>query len=283
MIICEKQGSNSNNCIIIRLSDKSLYLNEEKYDLSLFGKTKEQFAYLIELLRRKEAENRLFSVDECDSDYGLMILLGLTILNNVFIFNDDYFELSFAYAVPLGRDEFLKKFTMDNLSDCFGTHNIVFLKSDSLYIKAHLDEDGLGRLCKKNKKTILLNKDVAIEQVPFTDRFFQFWEKYDYERFNEVQTESFKNFFKNVYTSTSAFRLYQYSKNGEVFAYNVLYFSENQKIIYDVLLPWLKKKEIFRVGIYSAIYNLKLAADLNWGYSLCYGKFPYKDQIWKYL
>lgn len=90
------------------------------------------------------------------------------------------------------------------------------------------------------------------------------------------------SFYKFVFKN-SQFKLYKYEVNGKSVAYNVCYYSEIQRVIYDVAFPWTTYADTYRLGIFSIIVNLKRALDENWGYSLCYGKYDYKNSIMKYL
>lgn len=258
-------------------------INQEEYDMSNFDFKKESFEKLVNFFRKNKLVDKYLSVDDFDSNESIVVLLALTYLENKFYYNDDLYELSFAYAVPLNRDVYLMEFTIDNLEDCLETNNIVFLECDTLYLCEKVSRIGYERVCKKNKKTIHNNEQIIIEQIPFSTDFFEFWEQYNFIRFGEKQQKKFMEFFLKLYNSSAAFKLYRYCLNGEVFAYNVLYYSQDQEVIYDVLFPWIKNESVYRIGIYSIIKNLQRAVEREWGYSICYGQFEYKDQLWKYL
>lgn len=267
----------------IQVQQKEIKINQEQYDMSSFDFKKENFERLVDFFCEKKAINKYFFVNDFASDEDIVVLLALTFCGNKFYYNDDLYELSFAYAVPLNRDTYLMEFAVQYLEECLKTHNIVFLKSDTLYLCEKVTKIGYDKVCKKNRKTVRNNAQILIEQIPFSSEFFDFWEEYDYTRFGERQSKEFKEFFWKLYSSSPTFQLYRYSQNGEAFAYNVLYFSQNQKVIYDVLFPWENANSVYRIGIFSIIKNLQMAVESGWGYSICYGKFEYKDQIWKYL
>lgn len=269
--------------IVLYANQNVIRTKQKVYDLQSFDYNKESLMKLVKFFRKEELENVFLEVEDYSSEENTVVLLALTLLGNKFYQCGNLFELSFAYAVPLYKDNYLMTFVIENLSDCIKTHNIVFLKSDTLYICQKVERTVYEKISKKNVKTIERNENVVIEEVPFSFDFFAFWEDYDYIRFKEKQSDEFKRFFSKVYNSSKSFRLYRYSIDGKPFAYNVLYFSQNQKIIYDVLFPWIKCNSVYRIGIYSIIKNIQMAAERNWGYSICYGQFEYKDQIWKYL
>ena len=286
MIISEVDRDNTllrKNEFAIQVQQKEIRINQEQYDMSSFDFKKENFEQLVEFFRKKNIMDKYFLVEDFASDEDIVVLLALTFCGNKFYYHNDLYELSFAYAVPLNRDIYLMEFAIKYLEDCLKTHNIVFLKCDTLYLCEKVSKIGYEKVSKRNRKTVQNNEQVLIEQVPFSTEFFDFWEEYDYTRFGERQSKEVKDFFWKVYNSSPAFQLYRYSQNGETFAYNVLYFSQNQEVIYDVLLPWKNGNSVYRIGIYSIIKNLQMAVERGWGYSICYGQFAYKDQFWKYL
>ena len=252
-------------------------------DLHLFDNKKESIMKIVEFFREETLEKGFFEVEDKFTERDTIALLALTFLGNKFYYSGVLFELSFAYAVPLNKDHYLMEFVLENLNDCLKTHNIVFLKSDTLYLCQKVGLTAYEKISNKNRKTVKRNEKVVIEEVPFSSEFFDFWESYDYTRFGERQSDEFKAFFWKVYNGNSAFRLYQYRIDDRIIAYNVLYFSQNQKVIYDILFPWIKCNSVYRIGIYSVIKNIQMSAERNWGYSICYGQFEYKDQIWKCL
>ena len=103
-------------------------INQEEYDMSNFDFKKESFEKLVNFFRKNKLVDKYLSVDDFDSNESIVVLLALTYLENKFYYNDDLYELSFAYAVPLNRDVYLMEFTIDNLEDCLETNNIVFLE-----------------------------------------------------------------------------------------------------------------------------------------------------------
>lgn len=64
------------------------------------------------------------------------------------------------------------------------------------------------------------------------------------------------SFYKFVFKN-SQFKLYKYEVNGKSVAYNVCYYSEIQRVIYDVAFPWTTYADTYRLGIFSIIVNLK--------------------------
>lgn len=236
---------------------------------------------LDNLLIKCPRDTKLVVRDFESKDLEILVLIGLTELGCSFIYNAKVFEVSFAHAIPLNRDLFLKKYTIDNLDACLCNHQIVFLPHDSLYIIDHIDKEKMELLCRKEKRTIAKNQETVIIETDFSQDFFDFWKWYVNDRYNTVLDDDFISFFKHVY-SQGPFKLYAYLQKNKLVAYSVCYYSNEEKILYDVLFPW-KKNSAYRIGIYSIIRNIEEANNIGWGYSLCYGKFPYKDAIFKHL
>ena len=214
---------------------------------------------------------------ECQ-DNQIILLLILTKLNNVLIFKNEIYDLNLSYALPLNKEKKVLQFVIKNLDLCLQNKQIVFLPNSSLYSYSKVNFDELNSIYISEKRTIKKNKDVHIYETIFSEKFFEFWKEFDENRFNEIQTIEFRNFFKFLYNVLD-FKIYKYVIDQTTIAYNVCYFSEENKIIYDVLFPWVYDKKTFRIGIFAIIKNLEKCSEMQWGYSLCYGKFPYKDKI----
>lgn len=226
---------------------------------------------------------RLYIADfEQNSDANIIVLFVLTLLNNTFIYNEKDYELTFAYAVPLNKERYLCNFALSIFEKCIGNGQLVFLPADTLCIQKKISKEKYLKLCHFERKTISRNEKIIVKEVPFTDDFFEYWKNYELQRFGEIQEKSIRDFFMEVYSDLH-FKLYKYSFNGETVAYNVCYYSDEQKVLYDVLFPWNDKMNVYRIGIFSILINVKRALDLKWGYSLCYGIFDYKTEILKRL
>ena len=210
------------------------------------------------------------------------ILFALTCLNNSFYISKNLYDLTFAAAVPIKSDAYIM--------NCIKYHPYEYLSSGQIYIMLHSDLylsdkvslESYFKICHKERKTIRKNKRVNIQEVLFSDEFFKFWKIFYLKRFQLNVDEKYISFYKRVFNNPK-FKLYKYTIEEKIVAYNVCYFSETQKIIYDIAFPWIKCKDIYRIGIFSIIVNLTRALNMRWGYSLCYGKYDYKDSIMQYL
>lgn len=226
---------------------------------------------------------RMYVADfEQNSDANIIVLFVLTLLNNTFIYNEKVYELTFAYAVPLNKERYLCDLTLSIFEKCIRNGQLVFLPADTLCIQKKISKEKYLGLCHFERKTISRNEKTSVKEVPFTDDFFEYWKNYELRRFGEIQEKSIRDFFMKVYSDLH-FKLYKYSLNEETVAYNVCYYSDEQKVLYDVLFPWDDKMNVYRIGIFSILVNVKRALDLKWGYSLCYGIFDYKTEILKRL
>lgn len=220
----------------------------------------------------------VFVKDYFQTDTNLIFLYVLTLLKCVIYYLEEEHELSFAYAIPIKSDIILQKFVAENLELCIKNNQIVFLPTKTLYLYKSIQPNGLATIIHDERKTIKKNELISIAQVDFSDDFYDFWKEFDKVRFNEQQTQNFQDFFRYVY-STLEFKLFKYSVHNQLVAYNVCYYSETQKIIYDVLFPWVKNDNAYRIGIFSMIKNLEKAYEMGWGYSICYGIYNYKNAV----
>lgn len=237
------------------------------------------FGRIYAFVKSKIALNcDVFVADYSASNTDLVVLFILTLLNCRMLCRGKEYDLSFAYAVPLNKDAFLKDFVAENLLLCLQNRQLVFLPAETLYLYDRIPQRGLDRILYDERRTVKRNAQTSVAEVGFTDDFFNFWEAFDKERFHEIQTRDFQEFFRIVY-STEPFHLSQYSVAGEIVAYNVCYYSTSQKVIYDVLFPWKSNANVYRIGIYSMIRNLEQAYRKGWGYSLCYGVYRYKNAV----
>lgn len=225
---------------------------------------------------------RLNVLDIKHSNFDIEILLALTLLSNSFIWNDEEYELSFAYVVPISKDMQVRNYILGNLEECLLSGQIVFLPKSSFYLFKNINKNDLQRILKRERKTIQKNQDTKIKEVESWSDFFPFWREYQNKRFGQDISEFYIKFFKKIYISQS-YKLYQYEIDNNIIAYNVCYYSDDQRVIYDVLFPWKKDSNVYRIGIYSIIMNMKHAFEIGWGYSLCYGIYQYKNSIMKHI
>lgn len=210
------------------------------------------------------------------------VLFALTCLNNSFYIAGELYDLTFAAAVPIGNDAFIMDSIKHHLHEYLCSGQVYIMLHSDLYLKEKISLEPYLKICNKERKTIAKNKKVNIREVLFSESFFAFWKMYYRKRFEVSVDEKYLSFYKFVFENLQ-FKLYQYDVNRKIVAYNVCYFSETQKIIYDIAFPWILYGNTYRIGIFSIIVNLTRALKKGWGYSLCYGKYNYKDSIMKYL
>lgn len=71
----------------------------------------------------------------------------------------------------------------------------------------------------------------------------------------------------------------EFVSSGETIARSVTCVHEPTKTIFDMMATWEPQHATYRPGIFSAVHNLIDAATHGYRFSMCYGQFPYKDQI----
>jgi hypothetical protein len=62
-------------------------------------------------------------------------------------------------------------------------------------------------------------------------------------------------------------------------ARSLTYVDVAQRALFDVMAPWQRDQARARLGIYTAVLNLLEAGQRGLRYCLCYGIFPYKDEV----
>ncbi|MGH3623996.1 MAG: hypothetical protein ACRDQ5_19770 [Sciscionella sp.] len=50
-------------------------------------------------------------------------------------------------------------------------------------------------------------------------------------------------------------------------------------MVFDLMATWEPTAGRLRPGVFSAVHNLLSAQSVGARYSMCYGQFPYKDEI----
>lgn len=241
------------------------------------------FRIMLNTLKNNKILKKILYIDSLPkNNIDTCVLLGLAMNKNRFFIGKELYDLTISYAMPIGNDKRIIKFIFKNLKSCLKNRQLVLQKRSDLYIQTKINEKKLKKIFHDEKRTLNRNKNIKIQKVNFSKKFFKFWNNYDNRRFKETHTKDFEMFFKRLYKLDN-FVLYKYTFLDNVIAYNVCYFSNDEKILYDVLFPWEKSNYAYRIGILSILNNLVKAYNMKYGYSLCYGVFDYKNSIFNKL
>ncbi|EDN71330.1 hypothetical protein BGP_0801 [Beggiatoa sp. PS] len=187
------------------------------------------------------------------------------------------YHVVLAHAFPLAFIKGIYEHTVQYLPQIVHGNQLLFLDQNQLILvdPSHVPRENIES---RHRRVVRINSKCEIRRTTPTTEIIKRWSSFCEWRFHDTLNTKHLNLLKTIF-SALGFTVKEFWLSDQCMVQSLIYFDHEQRILFDVLAPWQPKHSANRPGIYSAVHNLLESHQLNARYCLCYGIYPYKQEI----
>lgn len=186
-------------------------------------------------------------------------------------------DIVFDHAVPLAFTPKLYDQAINHINLLVTTGNLMILsRKQFLIVDPSLMKK--NEILYRHRRLLRKNIDTKVTHLDNFDELLKHWKDFVVKRFNYIPDDEGLLMLKSIF-NTQETNIVVYMDKEEYVSSNLRYIESTNKIIFDVIAPWSYQYSKLSPGLYSAVKNLLLAKDMGYRYSLCYGRYAYKNTI----
>ena len=207
-----------------------------------------------------------------------VLLLWLT-KHWTFVISKDYrcCHVVLSHAFPLSLEPTLCDFVMTNIYDLLVEEQLLILDANQFILVDPLAANSETTTA-HHRRLLRASHDWSVIKNENVECVLGMWSDYCENRFGIIHSNRHKTLLSNLF-SQSGFFVKEFWRGDACVARSLLYTGYRHRILYDILTPWSRDMARLRPGIFSAVHNLIESRSKGMQYSLCYGIFPYKEDI----
>ncbi len=183
------------------------------------------------------------------------------------------YHLTLAYALPLALDSDWRSWAEENSELLIrGGQLVPVPAADLVAIRPQ-------RACAARHHR-LLRRHADTKVIEHRDHadFLHHWSVFTRWRYDSPVTERERAALHAILEASGCV-VREFVHQHEVIARSVVCLHPASRILFDLMATWHPRHARLRPGVYSAVHNLIDTAHRGFLFSLCYGQFPYKDDI----
>ncbi len=218
------------------------------------------------------------------SEALLAYFISLHTLRMCYLQTNQYMHIVFAHAFPvfLTNIDFKKKI-LNLLDKIVNMKQLLILpEQDLVLVEVNNKSQSINQLLTKYKKVERKNIKTKIVKNLNVNKVLISWKKFCKYRFSQEVDNELINLFEFLYSNNDFYTTELWLGNN-LFAQSLVFKSITHNILFDVLAPWDYKYKNYSPGIFLSVSNIKDAYKTKMNYSLCYGKYKYKDDITRFF
>lgn len=178
-----------------------------------------------------------------------------------------------GYALPLALDPVWRRFAERNLDLLIRGRQLVTVPADDL-VAVH----PTGSALRKHLRLLRRHTSTTMREHRDLDAFLDAWSAFTTWRYARplptVEREALR-----AVLDASGCTVRDFIHHQEAIARSLVCLQPDTGVAFDLMTAWQPRHAGLRPGIFSAVHNMNDAVQRGMAFSLCYGQFPYKDEI----
>lgn len=182
-------------------------------------------------------------------------------------------HLTLAYALPLALDARWRAWAADHAELLIRGRQLVAVPASDLVAVAPDGQAG-----PRHRRLLRRHARTEVTQHGDHARFLDQWSAFTTWRYGRPLPAE-ERAALHALLAMSGCVVREFAHAGETIAHCVVCLHDARRVAFDLMAAWHPRHARLRPGIFSAVHNLTDATQRAWRFSLCYGQFPYKDEI----
>lgn len=190
---------------------------------------------------------------------------------------DTAYHVALSFAFPLWLSFQWRRWTLGSLDVVMAGGQLVAVPASDL-----VAVDPLGvteaTLVHRHRRLLRRHRDTSVRSTPDLDAVLSWWEQFSEHRHGRRPTGAELTALTRIALMAGC-EAKEYRTAGSAAAMSLVCRHKPTQTLFDLLAPWDTTRGGLRPGVYSAVDNLLEARRRSFRYCLCYGNFPYKDEV----
>jgi len=178
-----------------------------------------------------------------------------------------------AYAFPLALDPAWRDWTDRHADLLIGGGQFVLVPASDL-----VAVEPAGDPERRHRRLLRLHEQTAVREHSDLPDFLSDWTDFVRWRYGTPPSASEREALRAILEMAGC-TVRDFVRSGQVVARTVTCAHVRTRTLFDLLAVWDPRNAALRPGIFSAVHNLVDAASRGYRFSMCYGRFPYKDHV----
>jgi hypothetical protein len=183
------------------------------------------------------------------------------------------YHLTLSYALPLALHRGWREWAELHAADLVVAEQLVAVSSANL-VAVQPDPHAMSR----HRRLLRSHKETTVHEHDDLATYLDDWSHFNTVRYGRVVPANEYSALYGV-LSMSHCRVRDFAHAGTLIGRTIVCWHKPGNVLFDVMATWNPDAARLRPGIYSGVYNLLDAHGRGARYSLCYGQFPYKNDI----
>jgi len=196
-----------------------------------------------------------------------------------FFVDNEQVDIVAFHAIPLHVTTSIIDFVIEHFDGMLYHNQIgLFLKNKNNHVEV-ITNTNVGCMHRKYKKVLKKNQKTQLTATTDLMACLEYYKKYCSIRFSSEVNNNLLELLYQFYSADNSIKIYSIAVDDQIVGYSVILLDDDNRVLYDMLCPWDMSQKEYNLGKWVAIKNIELAYQKKYAYSLCYGRFPYKDEI----
>jgi hypothetical protein len=183
------------------------------------------------------------------------------------------YHATLAYAFPLALDPAWRDWTDRHADLLIGGRQLVLVPASDL-----VAVEPAGDPERRHRRLLRRHEQTSVREHSNLPDFLADWADFVLWRYGTLPSASERDALRTVLEMAGC-TVRDFVRSGEVIARTVTCAHVQSRTLFDLLAVWDPRHAVLRPGILSAVHNLIDAASRGYRFSMCYGRFPYKDHV----
>ncbi|MBI3687496.1 MAG: GNAT family N-acetyltransferase [Actinobacteria bacterium] len=183
------------------------------------------------------------------------------------------YHLTLAYALPVALDPRWRAWAAERADLLVRGRQLVAVPAtDLVAVVPNPDTD------RRHRRLLRKHGETEVREHADHGDFLHHWSTFTTWRYGRSLPDHERDALREL-MAMSGCVVREFTRSGEVIARSVVCLHERRRVSFDLMATWHPRHAALRPGIFSAVHNLTDALHRRMRFSLCYGQFPYKDEI----
>lgn len=183
------------------------------------------------------------------------------------------YHLTLAYALPLALDTHWRLWSEKHMEELIDSTQLVAVPATDFVVVQPCQD-----LARNHRRLLDIHAETTVTEHRNIEAYLGDWCRFSKSRYGYSVPENERSLLNHLLLMSGCC-IRDVINGGEIIGRSVVCRHLPSRTMFDLMATWRAGAGRLRPGIFSGVYNVLDALDRRLRYSLCYGQFPYKDEI----
>ncbi|MGH2732792.1 MAG: hypothetical protein ACRDJG_07625 [Actinomycetota bacterium] len=205
--------------------------------------------------------------------HGVLLLAAAALWPELTGPQGTHYHVTLSYALPLALDSGWRTWSEDHLAELIEAAQLVVLPAaDFLVVQPS------GQIQRRHARLLRRHAATMILEHDDTDAYLWHWAAFVAQWFGRSVSAHEQAVLGDM-LAMSGCHVGDIVHGSSVIGRSVTCIHPASRVVFDLMTTWDPGAAHLRPGVFAGVHNLLDAFDRRLRYSLCYGRFLYKDEI----